>query len=151
MLESARAELDAGLAELRELARGIHPGAADDARAGPAPIEALVTRSTVPVELDDGLGRRLDPTVETALYYTVAEALTNVARYANATHATVRLRLEGDVVEVDIEDDGVGGADRERGSGLHGLADRLGTVSGVLEVASPPGKGTRLRARVPLR
>jgi PAS domain S-box-containing protein len=150
MLQAARAELDAGLAELRELARGIHPALLTMRGLSPA-VQALVTRSTVPVELDDALDRRLDPAVETALYYTVSEALTNVSRYARATQAAVRLRVDGDTVEVDIEDDGVGGADRDRGSGLHGLADRLGTVGGVLEVASPPGKGTRLRARVPLR
>jgi PAS domain S-box-containing protein len=150
MLQSAREELDAGLAELRELARGIHPALLTMRGLIPA-VEALVSRSTVPVELEDRLQQRLDPAVETALYYTVAEALTNVSRYADATSAVVRLRLEGGFVEVDVEDDGVGGADRERGSGLHGLADRLGTVGGVLEVASPPGKGTRLRARVPLR
>jgi PAS domain S-box-containing protein len=150
MLESARAELDAGLAELRELARGIHPALLTMRGLIPA-VQALVNRSTVPVELHDELERRLDPAVETALYYTVAEALTNVSRYAGATHATVRIRLDGDAVEVHIEDDGCGGADRDRGSGLHGLADRLGTVGGVLEVASPPGQGTRLRARVPLR
>ena len=114
-------------------------------------VEALVNRSTVPVELHDELRERLDPAIETALYYTVAEALTNVSRYASATRAIVRVRRAGDSVEIDIEDDGVGGADRERGTGLHGLADRLGTVGGVLEVASPPGAGTRLRARVPLR
>jgi signal transduction histidine kinase len=73
------------------------------------------------------------------------------AIYAGATRATVRVRLDGDAVEVEIEDDGCGGADRARGSGLRGLEDRLGTVGGVLEVASPPGHGTRLRARVPLR
>jgi PAS domain S-box-containing protein len=150
MLEAARAELDAGLAELRELARGIHPALLTIRGLIPA-VEALVIRSTVPVELHDELQRRLDPAVETALYYTVAEALTNVSRYSHATRAAVSIRLEGDMVEVDIEDDGVGGADRDRGSGLHGLADRLGTVGGVLEVASPPGEGTRLRARVPLR
>jgi PAS domain S-box-containing protein len=150
MLAAARAELDAGLAELRELARGIHL-ALLTMRGLSLAVQALVNRSTVPVELDDALDRRLDPDVETALYYTVSEALTNVSRYAHATQAAVRLRLDGDTVEVDIEDDGVGGADRERGSGLHGLADRLGTVGGVLEVVSPPGEGTRLRARVPLR
>jgi signal transduction histidine kinase len=87
------------------------------------------------------------------LDYTVAEALTNVDRYAGATHAIVRVRQDGDAVEVEveIEDDGCGGADRKRGSGLRGLEDRLGTVGGVLEVASPPGGGTRLRVRVPLR
>jgi PAS domain S-box-containing protein len=150
LLAAARAELDAGLAELRELARGIHP-ALLTMRGLSLAVQALVNRSTVPVELDDALDRRLDPDVETALYYTVSEALTNVSRYARATQAAVRLRLDGDTVEVDIEDDGVGGADRQRGSGLHGLADRLGTVGGVLEVVSPPGEGTRLRARVPLR
>jgi PAS domain S-box-containing protein len=149
MLASARSELDAGLAELRELARGIHPALLTMRGLIPA-VEALVARSTVPVELDDGLPGRLAPAVETALYYTVAEALTNVARYAEATSAAVRLRLDGDLVEVDIEDDGRGGADRERGSGLHGLADRLGAVGGTLEVVSPPGDGTRVRARVPL-
>jgi PAS domain S-box-containing protein len=150
VLASARSELDAGLAELRELARGIHPALLTMRGLVPA-VEALIARSTVPVELDDGLAGRLAPAVETALYYTVAEALTNVARYAEATSAAVRLRLDGDLVEVDIEDDGRGGADRQRGSGLHGLADRLGAVGGTLDVVSPPGDGTRVRARVPVR
>jgi PAS domain S-box-containing protein len=150
LLRVARAELDAGMAELRELARGIHPTLLTMRGLIPA-VEALTNRSAVPVELHDELERRLEPAVETALYYTIAEALTNVDRYAGATRATVRVRLDGDAVEVEIEDDGSGGADRTRGSGLRGLEDRLGTVGGVLEVASPPGEGTRLRARVPLR
>jgi PAS domain S-box-containing protein len=150
LLQSARAELDAGMAELRELARGIHPTLLTLRGLIPA-VQALAHRTAVPVELHDALERRLDPGVETALYYTIAEALTNVDRYAGATRAIVRVRLDGDVVEVEIEDDGSGGADRKRGSGLRGLEDRLGTVGGVLEVASPPGEGTRLRARVPLR
>jgi len=150
LMEAARTELDAGMAELRELARGIHPTLLTMRGLIPA-VEALTLRSSVPVELEDALGRRLEPAVETALYYTIAEALTNVDRYAMATRAAVRVRLDGDAVEVEVEDDGRGGADRTRGSGLRGLEDRLGSVGGVLEVASPTGEGTRLRARVPLR
>ena len=149
LLQTAGAELDAGLAGLRELARGIHPTLLTMRGLIPA-VQALAQRSAVPVKLHDALERRLEPAVETALYYTVAEALTNVDRYAGATQATVRVRLDGDAVEVEIEDDGCGGADPGRGSGLHGLEDRLGTVGGVLEVASPSGEGTRLRARVSL-
>ena len=113
-------------------------------------MQALATRCAVPVELDDELGERLAPAVETALYYTVSEALTNVDRYARASHATVRIRRDGKVVAIEVADDGCGGADRTRGSGLRGLADRLSTVSGELELESPPGGGTRLRVRVPL-
>jgi PAS domain S-box-containing protein len=149
MMEAARAELDAGMAELRELARGIHPTLLTMRGLMPA-LEALTYRTAVPVRLQDALGQRLDPAVETALYYTVAEALTNVDRYAGATQATVRVRLDGAAVEVEVEDDGCGGADRASGSGLRGLEDRLGSVGGLLDVASPPGEGTLLRARVPL-
>jgi PAS domain S-box-containing protein len=148
LLQAARAELDAGLAELRELARGIHPTLLTSRGLIPA-VQALADRSAVPVDLHDALERRPEPAVETALYYTVAEALTNVDRYAGATHATVRVRRDGDAVEVEIEDDGRGGADRTRGSGLRGLEDRLSTVNGTLELESPPGGGTRLVARVP--
>jgi PAS domain S-box-containing protein len=149
LLEAARTELDAGLAELRELARGIHPALLTMRGLIPA-VEALINRSTVPVELRDELGRRLPTAVETALYYTVAEALTNVSRYADATSAAVLIRENGAAVEVEIRDDGRGGADPGRGSGLLGLEDRLAAVGGRLEVISPPGEGTRLRARVPL-
>jgi PAS domain S-box-containing protein len=149
MLAAARAELDAGLAELRELARGIHPTVLTTLGLIPA-VEALATRSAVPVELHETLGDRLPPPVETAFYYTVAEALTNVDRYASASHATVRIRRDGDVVALEVADDGRGGADSTRGSGLRGLADRLSTVNGELELESPPGGGTRLRVRVPL-
>jgi PAS domain S-box-containing protein len=148
LLQAARAELDAGLAELRELARGIHPTVLTTLGLIPA-VEALARRCAVPVELDEALGERLAPAVETALYYTVAEALTNVDRYARASHATVRIRREGEIVALEIADDGCGGADRARGSGLRGLEDRLGTVGGELELDSPPGGGTRVRVRVP--
>ena len=149
LLRVAREELDAGLAELRELARGIHPTLLTS-RGLVMAVQALADRSAVAVELHDELGGRLPPAVETALYYTIAEALTNVDRYAGATSATVRLRRTRDAVEVEVEDDGRGGADRARGSGLRGLEDRLGTVDGVLAVDSPAGGGTRLSVRVPL-
>ncbi len=148
-LQAARVELDAGLAELRELARGIHPTMLTARGLIPA-VEALAMRCAVPVELDEALGERLEPAVETALYYTVAEALTNVDRYADASHATVRIRRDDDSVAVEVGDDGRGGADRARGSGLRGLEDRLSAVNGALELDSPPGRGTRLRVRVPL-
>jgi PAS domain S-box-containing protein len=148
-LRIAREELDAGLSELRELARGIHPAVLTD-RGLIAAVQALTSRSAVAVEVHDGLGERLAPDVEAALYYTVSEALTNVDRYAGASHASVRFRRDGDRVEVEVDDDGRGGADRSRGSGLRGLEDRLGAVGGVLELDSPPNGGTRVRARVRL-
>jgi PAS domain S-box-containing protein len=149
LVREARAELDAGLADLRELARGIHPAVLTDHGLSAA-VRALADRCGLPVELHDDLARRLDPAIEAALYYTVAEALTNVVRYADASSATVSLlRADGWAV-AEITDDGCGGADQRRGSGLRGLTDRLGAFQGRLELESPPGCGTRLRARVPL-
>ncbi len=149
LLRAARVELHAGMAELRELARGIHPAVLTDCGLSTA-VQALAVRCAVPVDLDDAIGRRLPPAIEAALYYVVSEALTNVDRYAGATRATVRVRLGAGGVEVEVADDGCGGADRTRGSGLRGLEDRLSAVDGVLELESPPAGGTRLRARVPL-
>jgi PAS domain S-box-containing protein len=148
-LRAARGDLDAGIAELRELARGIHPSVLTDFGLSPA-VAALAGRCAVAVQVDDAVGQRLPAAVETALYYAVSEALANVDRYAAASRATVRLRRRGDAVEVEVADDGRGGADRTRGSGLRGLEDRLGAVGGVLELDSPPAGGTRLRARVPI-
>ena len=150
LMESARDELDAGLAELRELARGIHPTTLTTLGLSAA-VQELARRSTVPVEIEESLGERPAPAIETALYYTVAEALTNVVRYADASHATVRIAGHETGVELEIRDDGRGGADRTRGTGLRGLEDRLATVGGRLELESAAGRGTRLRVRVPLR
>jgi PAS domain S-box-containing protein len=149
LIREARSELDAGLADLRELARGIHPAVLTDHGLSAA-VCALTDRCAIPVELRDDLQERLDPAIEAALYYTAAEALTNVARYAEASSATVTLRRDGTWAVVEIADDGRGGADQQRGSGLRGLSDRLGALRGRLELHSPPGRGTRLRARVPL-
>jgi PAS domain S-box-containing protein len=148
-LQAAREELEGGLEQLRELARGIHPALLTDRGLGPA-LRALIRHSAVRVQLEDELGERLPQSVETALYYVVSEALTNVDRYAAATHARVTLRRSGDRVEVEVADDGRGGADASRGSGLRGLEDRLGAIGGWLELHSPPAGGTRLRAFAPV-
>jgi PAS domain S-box-containing protein len=141
-------ELKAGLAELRELARGIHPPVLSD-RGLAGAIEALATCSPVPVELDIALTDEADPAVESAIYFTVAEALTNVAKYAGATGATVRVHQTNGVIAAEISDDGCGGAEPGGGSGLQGLDDRLGALGGKLELESPQGAGTLVRARVP--
>jgi PAS domain S-box-containing protein len=143
-------ELSEASAELRELARGIHPAVLTDRGLGPA-IEALTARAPVPVEILEVPDGRLPSAIETTAYFTVAEALTNVAKYAQATHVTVRLAHEGDeAVVVEVRDDGVGGARAEAGSGLRGLADRMAACDGTLSVTSPPGEGTLLRAVLPL-
>ena len=136
-------------AELRELARGIHPVVLTE-RGLAAAVEALGTRAPVPVEVLKVPGERLSPSVEATAYFTVAEALTNVAKYAEASHATVRIAQVDSELVVEVADDGVGGADAANGSGLSGLADRVGASDGSLSVTSPPGRGTTIRAVVPL-
>jgi PAS domain S-box-containing protein len=150
VLRAARAELDAGMSELRALARGIHPALLTERGLGPA-LRSLVAHCGVPVELRDELGERLAPAIETALYFVVSEALTNVDRYSGASRATVRLASDNGSVEVEVADDGRGGADPANGSGLRGLQDRLSAIDGTLALDSPPERGTRLRASVPLR
>jgi signal transduction histidine kinase len=105
----------------------------------------------VPVEIVDLPEGRLPAAAETTAYFTVAEALTNVAKYARASHATVRLANEQDALVVEVRDDGVGGAQASAGSGLAGLADRVGACDGSLTIFSPPGRGTLVRAVLPLR
>jgi PAS domain S-box-containing protein len=148
-LRQARNELERGVIELRELARGIHPSVLTLRGLGAA-LRVLCEHCALTVEFHDDLGgERLDPAVEAALYYTVSEALTNVSRYSGTSAADVHLIGGSDNVAVEVRDDGCGGADAARGSGLRGLEDRLGTVSGKLELVSPPGGGTLLRAQVP--
>jgi PAS domain S-box-containing protein len=148
LLERSRAELAAALEELRELARGIHPAILTD-RGLEAALEALAARSVVPVEIE-GSPVELPPNVEAAAYYVVSEALANVTKYAQASLVKVSVGQENGYALVEVVDDGVGGADPDRGSGLSGLSDRLASLSGKLDVVSPPGAGTRIRAEIPL-
>jgi signal transduction histidine kinase len=148
MLDAAREELARALEELRELARGIHPAVLTD-RGLQAALEALADRAPLPVSLDQMPAERLPAPVEAAAYFVVAEALTNVAKYAGASSAEVRIRRNGTYAVVEVSDDGVGGADPAVGTGLRGLADRLAALDGRLEVHSPPGAGTTVKAEVP--
>jgi PAS domain S-box-containing protein len=148
VLSGASDELALALDELRELARGLHPAVLTD-RGLSAAVEMLAGRAPVPVEIVEVPDERLPGPVEAAAYYLIAEALTNVAKYAQAS--TVRVRVAGSDgrLLVEVCDDGVGGADPGSGSGLRGLADRVEALGGTLEVVSPRGGGTTLRADIP--
>jgi signal transduction histidine kinase len=143
------AELDEVLTDLRELSRGIHPANLTEGGLGPA-LRNLARRSPVPVQLQLGMEGRLPERVEVAAYYVVAEALTNVARHANASLVQVELDTDDGLVRLDIRDDGVGGADPSRGSGLIGLRDRVEATGGTLGVESHPGQGTSLLVELPI-
>ena len=149
LLDAASDELAHALEELRELARGLHPAVLTD-RGLPTALEALASRAPIIVELHDVSGDRFSPSVEAAAYYVVAESLTNVAKYAEATAAQVSVTRRNGVAVVVVTDDGVGGADASRGSGLRGLADRVEALEGRLEVESTRGRGTVVRAEIPI-
>ncbi len=149
MLDQAQEELQTSLGELRELARGIHPAVLTDRGLEPA-LDALVARAPVPVTLEMEAAERLPGAVESAAYFVVSEALANVAKYAQATQATVAVRRMNGRVTVEVSDDGVGGADAAGGSGLRGLADRVAALDGTLSLHSPAGEGTRLQADIPI-
>jgi PAS domain S-box-containing protein len=147
-LADAGDELALALAELRELARGLHPAVLSD-RGLRAAVEMLAGRSPVPVEIADIPDERLPEPVEAAAYYLIAEALTNIAKYAGASTVRVRVAASDARLFVEVSDDGIGGADPANGSGLRGLADRVEALGGSLEVVSPAGAGTSLRAEIP--
>jgi PAS domain S-box-containing protein len=149
VLDSARDELAAALDELRELARGIHPAVLTD-RGLPAALEALASRSPIPIEIETP-DEELPRPVEAAAYYVIAEALANVAKYAGASGATVRVSREDGQARVEVGDDGIGGADPVAGSGLRGLTDRVEALGGTLWIESPAGGGTRVTAEIPLQ
>ncbi len=148
LLVSSRQELMQALEELRELARGIHPAVLTH-RGLPEALEALANRAPLPVDLETP-EERLPDQIEAAAYYVVSEALTNVSKYADARSVRVQISQVNGHALVEVADDGVGGADPTLGSGLRGLADRLSALNGTLEVESPPGEGTCIRAQIPI-
>ncbi|HET8756667.1 MAG TPA: histidine kinase [Solirubrobacteraceae bacterium] len=147
LVKSASAELAQSLDELRELARGLHPAALEHGLK--AALDALATRAAVATTVAYDAGGRLPEPVELAAYFVASEALTNVAKYAQATEATVRVWRDNGAAMIEIADDGIGGADDTRGSGLRGLADRVEALDGSLRVVSPPGAGTVVTATLP--
>jgi signal transduction histidine kinase len=147
LLEETERELQGALQELRELARGIHPAVLTDHGLASA-VRTLAERAPIPVEVRD-CGERFPPHVETAAYFVVAEALSNVVKHAHASRVSVAIESGAGGVLVEVLDDGIGGARDDGGSGLRGLADRIGALDGHLSVESPEGGGTCVRAEIP--
>ena len=134
--------------DLQEISRGIHPAILSRGGLGPA-LKTLARRSAVPVTLQLGIDRRLPESAEVAAYYVVAEALTNVAKHARATEVKVIVEVDGANLRLGISDDGIGGADSHKGSGLIGLIDRVEALGGHMEISSVAGSGTSLLAMIP--
>jgi signal transduction histidine kinase len=135
--------------ELREISRGIHPAILSEGGLAPA-LKALARRSTIPVELDIDVPQRLPESIEVGAYYAASEALTNTAKHAEASFAQIDLRVRAEHLQLSVRDDGIGGADARRGSGLMGLTDRVHALGGSVSVSSPPGEGTTLVIDLPL-
>ncbi|MEA2142707.1 MAG: hypothetical protein QOI64_1137 [Solirubrobacteraceae bacterium] len=148
-LSHIREGLSDALDQLRELSRGIHPAILSEGGLSPA-LKALARRSAVPVKLDVTVDQRLDERVEVAAYYVVSEALTNAAKHAHASVTEVHVATQNGTLELTVRDDGVGGADPQRGSGLVGLTDRVEALGGTLAVVSREGTGTVLHAQLPV-
>ena len=148
-LDRVAAGLSGALDELREIARGIHPAVLAERGLGPA-LKSLAGRSPVPVHLDLPAQARLPERVEITAYYVVSEALANAAKHANPSAVQVAVEALDGVLRLSVTDDGVGGADPARGSGLVGLRDRVEAIGGTLTVQSSPGEGTRLAAELPI-
>ncbi|MFL5924576.1 MAG: sensor histidine kinase [Gaiellaceae bacterium] len=147
-LDAARREIALSLEELRDVARGIHPAVLSGHGLAVA-VESLSARAPLPVRLAMDVAGRLPERVEVAAYYVVSESLANIAKHARATAARVSLERRDGRLVVEVVDDGVGGADTERGSGLRGLADRVEALGGRLRVWTPLGGGTRVQAEIP--
>jgi signal transduction histidine kinase len=149
LLAAAQAELGCALEDLRELARCIHPAVLSD-RGLRAALEALAARCPIPVEIAEVCEERLPAPIETAAYHVIAEAVRNVVSHAGASHATISVAQRGDRVVVQVCDDGVGGADPARGTGLRRLADQVAAFDGRMRIDGEPGHGTCLRAEFPV-
>jgi signal transduction histidine kinase len=147
-LDAAEHGLAQSLAELRELARGIHPAILTQNGLGGA-LRSLAERSAVPVELRSAPEGRFPPEVEATAYFIVSEALANVAKHAEASRAWITVEDGGNRLAIEVRDDGVGGAVMGGGSGLRGLADRVGAVGGRIDVRSEPGAGSVVHAEIP--
>jgi signal transduction histidine kinase len=147
LLDEAEDELRRALDELRELARGIHPAILTDQGLGPA-LRSLAERSTVPVAVAAPEGRLGEP-VEAAAYFLVSESLANVAKYAHASSVRVNITRRNGNAVIDVDDNGVGGADPARGSGLRGLSDRVQALDGTFRIESPTDGGTHIHAEIP--
>jgi signal transduction histidine kinase len=152
-LKEQMSDIVTGLAgvsqDVREISRGIHPAILSKGGLGPA-LKTLARRSTVRVELDVGVDRRLPECAEVAAYYVVAEALTNAAKHARACEVSVCVDIEGANLRLSIRDDGIGGADTRNGSGLTGLIDRIEALGGTMAISSHTGTGTSLLVNIPL-
>ncbi|MGW4591488.1 sensor histidine kinase [Amycolatopsis thermoflava] len=150
LIDEAVEQARTAIAELRDLVAGLRPAVLAECGL-PAAAEALGRRLPLPVDVVSTLPGRLPPAVEAHAYFFVSEALTNVVKHACATRATVALTADGNVLEIGVSDDGIGGAGTTgTGSGLPGLADRIAALGGEFAVSSPAGRGTRLRARIPV-
>ena len=147
-LEAAAGQLKDALSELRDLAQGIHPAVLSRAGIGPA-LRVLAELSPIPVDIKHGPLDRYPERVEAAVYFVVSEALTNAAKHSGARRVEVSVWRDREFLCVDVRDDGSGGADVNRGSGLVGMTDRVSVLGGRVETSSPPGEGTSIRARIP--
>ena len=148
-LDEAVAEATGALEELTEIARGIHPAVLAERGLAPA-LKALARRSPIPVDLQVRADERLPNHVEVSAYYVIAEALTNAAKHSRASAVSVEVEAAGEVLRVAVRDDGAGGADLARGTGLVGLKDRVQALGGRIFLDSRPGAGTSLQAELPL-
>jgi signal transduction histidine kinase len=148
LVESAHREAAAAIVELRELVAGIYPSVLAD-RGLDAAVSSVAAASSVPVQVQVSLADRLPAAAEVAAYFVVAEAIANLGKHSNASHAEIRIARTGDTLVVEVEDDGHGGADQANGSGLSGLADRVAALDGRLLVSSPTGGPTIVRAEIP--
>jgi signal transduction histidine kinase len=149
LFEDAETHVLIAIDELRDLAHGIHPTILTDLGLAKA-IRSLTDGSPVPIQMLKLPSGRLDPTAEATAYYVVAEALTNAQRHARAKQIAIRVIESGRFLRIEVADDGAGGADERNGSGLQGLRDRVEAMGGALRVASTPGRGTLVRAEIPL-